>query len=246
MKQIIPAGKYLLFLFSMLITQCHVPPQAVMKLKSDSPNAEWYKGKEIITIENVTASIQLSFDRTSSGNYLFDVDVLNISDTSLLVDPQNFYYCVIEPGSNKNMRIFNAQNPESIIADLQKKYSLNQSRVESEKMSYAFGYFLTAIGQTAAIIQGNEAASEQFEQNHIELQKDELIDDVHNQKVTESLESSSYLWEILALRKTTLKKNESMSGIVFFPVNKDAKTLEFFFPVGKNSLKIIFTQERIL
>lgn len=246
MKSFTNISKYLTIIFSIFVVQCHVPPNAVMKLTVDSQESDWYKGKQIITIENDTVSIQLSFDRTSSGNYLFDVDVLNISDTSLLVDPQNFYYHLVEQDKNKNMGVVNAHNPETIIADLQKKYSLNQSRVESEQMSYAFGYFLTAVGQTAALIKNDDAASEQFDKNYDELNREEFLDDIKNQKIAQSLESSTFLWEILALRKTTLRKNESISGIVFFPVNKDAKTLEFFFPVGNSTLKIIFTQERIL
>ena len=64
-------------------------------------------------------------------------------------------------------------------------------------------------------------------------------------RISESLENSSYLWEILALRKTTLFKNESISGKVFFPATELAKTLEFSFPISNYDLKILFTQEVI-
>lgn len=246
MKTLISNSKYLPVLFALLFIQCHVPPNAVMKLTADSPEAKWYKGKQILTIENEIVSIQLSFDRTSSDNYLFDVDVLNTSDSTLLVDPQKFYYSLIDPKSRKNPVIVNARDPEVTILDLQKRYALNQSRVETEKMSYAFGYFLNAVGQTAALVKGDREASENFNQNYQDLEREEFLEDVRNQKIAESLESTSYIWEILALRKTTLRKNESINGVVFFPVNKDDKTLEFFFPVGGSTLKINFNQERIL
>lgn len=246
MKTLIINSKYLSFLFALFFIQCHIPPNSVMKLTADSPDTEWYKGKQILTIKNEIVSIQLSFDRTSSDNYLFDVDIMNKSDSVIVADPQKFYYSLIDPKSRKNPVVINARDPESTILDLQKKYALNQSRVESEKMSYAFGYFLNAVGQTAALVKGDKEASENFDKSHRDLEREEFLDDVRNQKIAQSLESTSYIWEILALRKTTLRKNESINGIVFFPVNKDAKSLEFFFPVGESTLKINFNQERIL
>ena len=77
------------------------------------------------------------------------------------------------------------------------------------------------------------------------MKEDELVDDIQNQKISESLNNSSYIWEILALRKTSLYPNESISGKVFFPVNESAHTLEFSFPIGEQELKILFKQEVI-
>jgi hypothetical protein len=225
-----------------------VPPASILKLKPQTENLEWYKGKEIATLTNDSISIIISFDRSLNNDYLFDVDVINYSEKSLLVEPEKFSYKMISGTKKQNelLTATTAKDPEKVILDLQKAYSLHQSQVQTQTMVYSLGYFLQFASQTKALVTNDVELSNRVDRQGHRLKENELIDDIQNQRVSESLENSTYIWEILALRKTTLKKNESISGKVFFPVRETAKKLEFTFPIGENELKMSFNQEVVL
>ena len=220
----------LIILSSQFLANCYVPPAPIFKLKPQTNNLEWYKGKEIATLTNDSVSVVISFDRSLNDDYLFDVDITNYSEKTLLVDPEKFNYKTIS-GIKKQNELFTAtaaKDPEKIILNLQKSYSQHKSKMETQAMMYSLGYFLQFAGQTKALVT-----------NDVELSKHI---DHQSHKMKESLNNSSYIWEILALRKTSLYPNENISGKVFFPVNESAQTLEFSFPIGEQELKILFNK----
>ena len=238
---------FLLISSSFFLTNCYVPPNSILKLKPQTQNNDWYKGKEIATLANDSVTIRISYDRSLNNEYLFDIDVINNSEKPLLVEPEKFSYRMTK-GSIKlgdSLKRVSAKDPEIVILDLQKANSLHQSSMETQSMIYSLGYFLQFAGQTKALVTGDVELSDRIDRQGHRLREDQLMDDIKNNKISESLENSSYLWEILALRKTTLFKNESISGKVFFPATELAKTLEFSFPINNYELKILFNQEVI-
>jgi len=244
-------AKILLKLFiitsAILFTNCYVPPESIIKLKPDVEKTEWYKGKEIATIENDSVTIKVSFDRSQNNDYLFDIVIENNSERTFLVEPEKFNY-KMKSGKIKygdTLNLVYAKDPEKVILELQMASSIHQSNIETQAMIYSFGSFLQFAGQTAALARGDEKLSERIDNQTRRMREDELVDDINNNRISESLDNSSYIWEILALRKTTLFPNESISGTVFFPINELAKTLEFNFPLNQSSLKLLYFQEII-
>lgn len=231
-----------------LLTHCYVRPDAVMKLTPENINLDWFKGKQLSTINSDSVSILISFDRTLNNNYLFDIQVANNSEQKIIVSPELFSYKVTQKYKNKSITDIStfALDPEIKVLELQKSYALHKSEVETQNMFYAFGYFLQFANQTKALVTNDVELSNEVDETTRKMKEDELINDVRNQRIQESLSSSSYFWEMLALRKTTLRKNESISGKVFFPVDVNAKTIDFCFPIGEKELHISFNQEEFL
>lgn len=228
---------------SFLLTNCSAPPNAMLKLKPETQNYDWYKGKEIATLDNDSIVIRISFDRAFNSEYLFDVDITNYSEKTVLVEPEKFSYKIIS-GKIKggDAIILSAKDPEKIILDFQKRRLIHQNDMETQAIVYSLGYFLQFAGQTKALVTGDSELSRRIDHQGRKMKDDELVNDIQNQKITELLDNSSYIWEILALRKTTLYPNESISGKVFFPVSELAETLEFSFPIDEQVLKILFKQ----
>ena len=236
---------FLLILLSLFLSNCYVPPNAVIKLTPEHIDLDWFKGKQISTLNGDSVSILISFDRTLNNNYLFDVEVTNNSDQKIIVSPELFSYKVIQKIKNKALTDLStfALDPEIKVLELQKSYSLHKSEVETQNMFYALGYFLQFANQTKALVTNDVELSNEVDENTRKMKEDELLDDVRNQRIQESLSTSSYFWEILTLRKTTLRKFESIGGKVFFPVDETARKIEFFFPIDKYVLRICFDQE---
>lgn len=232
---------------SLLLTNCFVPPASILKLKPQTNNLEWHKGKEIATLTNDSVSIIISFDRSLNDDYLFDVDIINYSEKTILVEPQKFSYKMISGTRMQNELLVPtpAKDPESYILELQKGYSMYKNNLETQNMINSLGSFLQFALQTKAFVSRDFVSSYNI-YNARRMKEDELVNAVQNQRTGEFLANSYYVWEILALRKTTLSKDESISGKVFFPVKEKAKKLEFYFPIGENELKLSFNQEVVL
>ena len=244
-------NKIIFLIFSsiipLLLTKCSPSQNAILNLKPQTENSEWYKGKEIATLDNDSIVITISFDKVFNNDYMFDVDIINYSDKKMLVEPEKFSYKMIS-GSIKrgeNVAAVTAKDPEKVILELQKLQLIHQNNMETQAMVYSLGYFLQFAGQTKASVTDDIELSRQIDHQAQRMKEDELIDDIQNNNISNSLDKSSYIWEMLALRKTTLYQNESISGKVFFPVNELAKTLEFTFLIDEQSVKILYNQEVI-
>lgn len=239
--------KLLIFTSAFLLTHCFILPESIIKLKPGIEKTDWYKGKEIATIDNDSITIHISYDRNINQDYVFDVDVINNTQNPILIEPERFSY-IMKKGSIKlgdALKPVHAKDPELVILDLQKSYSSHQSFVETQSMFYSLGYFLQFVGQTKALLTNDQELSNQLEHQTYRLEQEQLINDAQNRRISETLFASSNFWEIIALRKTTLHPNDSISGKVFFPVNELAKTIEFSFPIEGYELKIIYDQTSI-
>ena len=229
----------------LLLTNCSPSQNTILSLKPQTENNEWYKGKEIATLDNDSVVIRISFDKSFNNDYMFDVDIINYSEKRMLVEPERFSYKMTSGSIKKGETVaeVTAKDPEKIILGLQKIQAIHQNNMETQAMVYSLGYFLQFAGQTKALVTGDVELSQEIDHQAQRMKEDELIDDIQNNNISNSLDNTSYIWEMLALRKTTLYPNESISGKVFFPVNELAKTLEFTFPIDEQSLKILFNQD---
>ena len=230
----------------LLLTNCSPSQNSILNLKPQTENNEWYKGKEIATVDNDSLNIKISFDRSENNDYVFDIEITNYSETPILVEPERFIYKVksgkIYEGKAIELR---ALDPEKVIQDLQKNYAIHKNDIETQAMVSSFGSFLQFVGQTKALITNDSELSERLDHQTKRMQENQLIENIENNRISNYLDNSSYIWEILALRKTTLYPFQSIAGKVFFPISELAETLEFIFPIGGYELKILYNQTNI-
>jgi hypothetical protein len=235
----------ILILFTtILFTNCSPSRTAILNLKPQTPNNEWYKGKEIVTLDNDSIVIRISFDRSDNNYYVFDTEIINNSEKTILVDPEKFCYKIIS-GKIKggDAIILTAKDPEKVILELQKDYAIHKNNMEMEAMANSFGYFLQFAGQTKALLTNDPDLSKRIDHQSQRMKNDEIINDIQNNRIGSALENSSYVWEILALRKTTLYPYQNISGKVFFPISGLAETLEFYFALDNQEKKLLYKQE---
>jgi hypothetical protein len=235
----------ILILFTaILFTNCSPSRTAILNLKPQTQNNDWYKGKEIVTLDNDSIVIKVSFDRSDNNYYVFDTEILNNSEKTLLVEPEKFSYKIISGKINRGDALqLSAEDPEKIIMELQKDFAIHKNNMEVEAMTSSFGYFLQFVGQTKALVTNDLELSNRIDYQSRKMKEDEFINDIQNNRIGSALENSSYIWEILALRKTTLYPYQNISGKVFFPISDLAETLKFCFPLDKYEPNILYKQE---
>lgn len=229
---------------AILFTNCSPSRTAILNLRPQTQTNDWYKGKEIATLTNDSVVIRISFDRSDNNYYVFDTKIINNSESTLLVEPEKFSYKIISGKLRGGEAIIlSAKDPEIIILELQKDYAIHKNNIELEAMTNSFGYFLQFVGQTKALVTNDLESSLRIEHQSQRMKEDELINYIQNNRIGSVLENSSYVWEILALRKTTLYPYQNIAGKVFFPISSLAETLEFYFPLDKYEMKLLYKQE---
>lgn len=86
-------------------------------LVSRDPESPWLTGQQWVRTESSTATVSTSFDRQWLDHMVFDVEVVNQSDTSLLVDPTQFTFTLASSGNDlpRSLRQrFAAEDPDKV------------------------------------------------------------------------------------------------------------------------------------
>lgn len=119
-----------------------MPPVSVVKLQPNVESSEWYKGKEITTLQNDSIILRISFDKIYASDYAFDVEINNTSDQKIIIDPTDFSYEIKKEMPCKVKYVYFTRDPEIIIIELQRKYLQHNNFVQTQAMLNALGHLL--------------------------------------------------------------------------------------------------------
>jgi hypothetical protein len=218
----------------------------IVKLSPLYDNITWYRGKQFIELKNERLKMWVIFDRVEIRYYVFDIEILNNSEKDFLIDPNNFYYAIMRTKNNDTtyQAKIPAVDPESKIIQINKSITgENQSYAVSSGLGALIG--LAGIFVDAANIGQNSAEDEEA----IDVILDDHFSQMEESRISheitmQNLNDQRDYWEFEPLRKTTLFKDESISGKVFFPIYKSADYLKFYFPFGDTVFSFITKQEK--
>lgn len=213
-------NKALVLLLVLLAAGCR--PATVYQLTTREPDARWHQGRQLIRREADGVSMVASFDRTWGRYLVFEVVIINHSDSTIMVEPRAFSYSVAaENGAipDKLARPVAAVDPESELAQLDKWASAQQSSHEMNSMMNALGEVLDVAADIA------EAGSRTDEEKSLDAQQDlgraverqnERQD--HAATMTNLAVLRDY-WASRALRRTELEPRQSIGGKIALPTN---------------------------
>src|SRR5262249_37393791 len=111
------------------------------------PEAPWQVAHRWVRTESSRATVNLAFDRYGYGYLVFDVEVVNQSDSALHVDPEKFSYTRASSGQDlprKLKKPVSALRPEAALASLNR-----QMRIQSG--TTAIGEFVASVAVLAAV-----------------------------------------------------------------------------------------------
>jgi len=134
MKVFYVREQLVIFLFLMFLVSCYVSPSPIYKLNPVSENTFWLFGQEYTKASNENIEIAFAFERMIDGNLIFDIEITNISDQTILISPEKFYYYPIhsidESTSDQNNKIF-AIDTEIKLHEVDSKISQETARYKS-------------------------------------------------------------------------------------------------------------------
>lgn len=231
----------ILLLLVSFLASC-ATPVPVSRLNPIGDSFEWQNGTERLffsTDEGLRAEVQ--FVSSNSRHLVFEVKIQNRSDTSVLVNPTQFF---LEPlGADTSFimaEAIQAHDPEQELIRL-------DHQIASEEAFESNNRAAELLSQTANLISdvsGNSVSSEEeVERNQ---RRAEHETDMINSEIAQSnLKDQKLYWQSVVLRKTMLHPNYEINGAVYFPRHNQARFFKMGLAIGPVVFQAKF-QQRIL
>ncbi|MFQ5605843.1 MAG: hypothetical protein ACE5HS_21445 [bacterium] len=235
----------LLLMAMILLNSCYAP-SPIYRFKSGSDDTLWIFGKEFTRKADDNLEIAVAFERTYRGNFVLDVEVANLSEQTILVTPEKFYYQPIYQNADTaaSRQVF-AVDPEVALFEIEKERAKENADYKSS----------TAVNTTLSVLDlfyhiatiGKEKTEQEIvsdELNHHNLQADRIDTKISHDDENTHLNDMRDQWEQTALRRTTLGPQQSVQGLVHFPITDKAQSVQLVFPIGESTITFLFLQSK--
>ena len=226
--------------FAAFFQSCMSP--ALTTLEPTYGANRWYKGHPINESQTDNQKISLIYLGSSADRHQFEVTITNSSDEALDVDYSVFTVKnATDPSSGYELTYFStADDPEAKIKELKQSIQKENDQKASENFIDTFVSVTRLIGGFA------ERTPEEEKKRNEEIKKsdeDDYIRDENYRKRIGDKNQSLEFWEKDYLRRTTLLKGESISGIIMLPVVKNSHEFTVKCTIGTSVSEIKYTQK---
>lgn len=225
-----------------ILSSCSAPKN-IIRLKPQSEKTSWFYGQEF-TGDSVFGIIaKVAFDEVDQPWYKFDVEIINRSNMSYLVDPAVIYMVPMN-GKNEplNGDTIYAVDPESKIMELDRNLAVNSSHQKN-----ALGLSLLAAGidiaTGIAVMSDDNPRNDNLRTDLLPLA---IASGADNKFEALDLNELRDTWKSTTLRKTTLEKGYSIHGKVLVPISPDASYIQLNIPVDNDRIRINFMQVKFI
>ncbi len=217
-----------LFVFS--LTACFAPQKVIKMESAESQTIKWNYGREVVLIKKGDLEARIFFDEYTKKDLIFDVEVVNLGETEVLLQPENIFF--LSDSGEKGW----AYDPEQEIFGEQ----MAASRRDAGAKNAAVLVGVAAVATIVAVA----ATSDDDDDNDLDLGGDTFVY-VNTTVPPVPLEyrpPNINFWKDYALRKTTLEKGYKVGGKVVFPRADMVRSFTIVVPVGGVELKASFHQ----
>ena len=250
-ENMLPQHSFAILITLAVMASSCVSPLAVYRLNSVGSEQTWIWGKEHVVQHSSDVEIGARYSHTQGEFLVFDVDVVNLSERSILVDPVKFYGMPLAD-TNVTIRVkgaalkFHAENPERILEKIDKRVSQENAYQTNMAIANLTTDVLTIAGDIASI--GTKKTEEDLRK------KDEARREEDNNRLTQrigyentirQLDAERTEWSTYALRKHTLLPEDTIQGRVYFRTYAKAKFIRIAFVLDGREFMFLYTQERV-
>lgn len=226
---------------SLLFNAC-VSPAPVYRLTSFDADPTWIHGREYVVKRVSSHEVGLRYSYMRGRLLVFDVDIVNMSNSDLLVDPATFYSVPLKDKTAAHNadggRVF-AINPEPMIEQIEKSISRENASAANAALAdltLATGKIVTdiaGIGDPKSKQEPEKKARREREEESERFNREMRYDAAMRRLTDERTE-----WERYALRKHTLHPDETLRGSIYFPVQEEARFLTVVLSVRGEEVKV--------
>lgn len=232
---------FVLTLFTaFLFTNCSVAEY--FSLYSDEENVKYEMGRQIIEDEDDIAYSSLSFEKQDGEQFVFYLYVTNKSESNLETDPINIYMKSFDENRKRlkrsNFKI-RAVNPEIEIRNIDEEIG---DRENEYNVNIGFNIVFSLFNTIADLTDDDDNDVEDIVENAMLFTGNQIIEEQSYDNDVNNLNSQKEFWKNEVLRKTTLYPGQETGGLVYIPINKEAKFIKIFIALGETLHSYKFRQ----
>ena len=238
----------ILIILTLLAFSCAMP-RVITRLSPDSVQGHYELGREYITLENDSITVELGFDGFHGESMVFDFVVINQTPASLQLNPSEFYYVQLDSALADTTKLppRMAYHPERILHRYDESI---KSRQEEKTANTILGFLdagISLIANTTAFIATEDPGyvvdavfSTLGTASHY-VANDQMIkqDLVHIGEEKEIIKGELF-------RAGELPPGKAVNGYVYFPRNSNADCLMFCFPLEDQLFQFVYNQEHVV
>jgi len=219
-------------------------PLPVYYLKPIENETEWYNGREVIKKNKNHMTIFINFDQSKDGYFIFDTEIHNFKKDVISVFPEGFYINVLEDIKDTvGVYKYFSYDPEIMLLDIQNKISEENASYLNYLSSQVILRFFNIVTDIATI--GTPETDEQLDKKIERNQQQEISMSDREARHLNRINELEYIYENIsttALRKTTIKRFDSIKGKIYLPVIHNIEYFRLIIPVGGETFDFLFQQ----
>lgn len=213
-----PRWSALTLLLLLLGAGCASTPSPVIRLAPRGEDAVWVAGRAAVTRIKNGVRVAAAFERQDERLLALRVEIDNGSSGTLDVDPNGMTFTTCSGDDKKSCRSGDTVvDPEEMLFKLDARRSRQQAEARDDRAARGPLILLGGVGDIANATGGHLTSNAETE----ELAGKQ--DAERHQDAVSRIEREKELWSNVALRHTTLRPGQAMSGMVYLPINKKAR-----------------------
>lgn len=231
----------LLFAGLVSILYSCVGPSPITRLDPETKNFTWNYGQKYIDKTQNHITLSLAFDKNMGETLIFDVEVTNNSNDSLLVSPETFSYKALNQYGTMLGKYAYAINPEKMLLKVDK----DLAREEAHQTNQAIVDLVSTTTEAAATISSLDDSPQKKQQLYHDINYNRnrrAMSEYNTEQRIRSLNAERDFWENNVLQTTELAPGYYIKGKVYFKRNINAATYEFKFPIGNEVFILNYEQ----
>jgi hypothetical protein len=215
-------------------------PQPIYRLEPRAaPDVIWVGGRASVQQERGGIRVATAFERQQGDALALRVEIQNGSESRLEIGPQKIWHSPCSSTAVESCRSSERViDPEAVLARIDEKQSVDRAAATNSQVALGTMVLLSAVAETASVASGRDngrvqtVSSANMMHNDAAKRGSELA----------SLQEQRQVWSNEALRRNSLFPGQGTSGIVFVPLNPDARFVWVQMRVGSERFAFHFEQ----
>ncbi len=232
-----------LLLFIITLTSC-AGPYKIAKLEPIESNIYWNWGRQYVVKSSEEIEVRIAYENNSRAQLLFNIEIENLGDDTLLVAPERFYADYFKLVTDTIAFITKkVVDPESMVTQLEKDQAQQDANQRNTATSQLFEVTLEAAQDITAL--GSQESHEEYLLRQEDHERSRALRDSENFDLRMnqmSLDERRQYYDETLLRKTSLPPNSYMTGQTYFWFDKTMAWYRVYFPLGRDTLSFDFRQ----
>ena len=261
------SNAFLVLFCAIFMAGCAVPRPILRITPKETDKVRYWQGKEIVTLQNDSIKIIISYDRQHNyavGDFSMDCSITNLSSKDMLISPETFYYFTDKVTQKKYGKTVqtsakvNAMNPETAILDAEIKQSIQEAQATNQRTADNISQVVSVVAVGAQVVKSASSKNSSAEQRRINsnnlqnaainMQLNTIVannNEIRSQNMAEQTQNFINNLHDVPLRKTTLGQGQEVNGKLIFEFYTAYKELTFIFKVGDNTFEVPYLQKII-